>query len=63
MSNGDLDQLQLVAALAEQIYHRNSADDPITLTQLGVNPVSFDKDPNGLVPDTSTDNGTAYYSP
>jgi hypothetical protein len=31
MSTGDLSQIQLVAALTEQIYHRSANDNPITL--------------------------------
>jgi hypothetical protein len=32
----DLTQIQLAAALAEQVYRRNSADNPVTLGDLGV---------------------------
>ena len=34
MSTGDLSQIQLVAALAEQIYHRGANDGPIMLSIL-----------------------------
>jgi len=60
---GSLDQLQLMAALAEQIYHRNEDDFPITLDDLGVQSAGLITQPVGLQPDTTADNGTAYYSP
>jgi len=36
MPNTNLTELQLVAALAEEIYRRNADDIPITLDDLGV---------------------------
>jgi Ca2+-binding RTX toxin-like protein len=61
MSTSGLSGIQLAAALAEQIYHRNTTDDPITLGQLGLGTVDLGK-VSGLTSDDSVD-GTTYYSP
>ncbi len=53
-----LTQLQLAAALAEQVYNRNSDDDPITIGQLGLSVALLQQRPTGL-----TLNGGLYYSP
>jgi hypothetical protein len=52
-----LTPLQLLAALAEQVYNRSSNDDPITLGQLGMD-VAPIQQPLGLTP-----NRGFYYSP
>ncbi len=53
-----LTQLQLAAALAEQVYNRNADDNPISLGELGVDPVPNLPQPVGLTP-----NGGFFYSP
>ena len=62
MSTDDLSPIQFVAALAEQIYHRNANDDPITLGQLGATSIDLNE-VDGLTSSTTDANGTAYYSP
>jgi hypothetical protein len=65
MSMSGLSPIQLEAALAEQIYHRNENDARITLDQLGVKSVDLG-DIGGLTPNGSADdliNGVSYYSP
>jgi hypothetical protein len=52
-------QLQIGAALAEQVYNRNSNDGPISLDQLGVQSVLNLTQPPGLTPP----NDGFYYSP
>ena len=63
MSSFDINQLRLMAALAEQIYHRDEDDFPITLTDLGVSSAADIVTPAGLTPFTGDDHSTAYYSP
>lgn len=59
----DLTQIQLVAALSEQVYNRNASDDPITLRDLGVTPLAL---PNLSSFGTFQSNGSAgstlYYT-
>jgi hypothetical protein len=50
-------QMDLLAALAEQVYNRNANDDPITLNELGVAPAAI-----GAVSGLFF-SGTSYYSP
>lgn len=62
MSNAGLSGVQLVAALAEQIYHRNLNDDPIRLNTLGAAAIDVGNlEPSGLKSVSSVD-GVSYYS-
>jgi hypothetical protein len=65
MTNTNLSGVQLAAALAEQVYRRNSNDIPVTLTELGATPLTVTPaDPNQFATDRSTvDNATYYYTP
>ena len=63
---GTLSQIQLEAALAEQIYHRDTKDGPIGLDQLGVKPVDLGATIGGLVASGNANDlvsGMSYYSP
>jgi len=64
MSTSGLQGIQLAAALAEQIYHRNSADGSIQLSSLdGAQAIGVgDLRSAGLTDDSSVD-GVTYYSP
>jgi hypothetical protein len=60
MSNMNLSELQLVAALAEEIYRRDSGDIPVTLADVGVTAVDpTDLSITGLA--QATGNGAVYY--
>jgi hypothetical protein len=58
MSNTNLSELQLVAALAEEIYRRNGDDIPITLSELDATAVNVDAIA-GLT--QATGSGAVYY--
>src|SRR6266702_973801 len=60
MADAALTQLQLAAALAEEIYRRNASDNPIKLSDLGAQAVDV-VTPAGFSTDSSVD-GLTYYT-
>jgi len=56
-TNSELTGAQLAAALAEEIYRRNTLDQPVTLAALGVEAKTLTNTPDGLTP-----SGGFYYS-
>ncbi|MCC6780860.1 MAG: hypothetical protein IT537_30160 [Hyphomicrobiales bacterium] len=61
MANNQLPEIQLAAALAEEVYRRNLKDIPIKLADLGVTPRDFDQLTGFQRVDGSDSGGGVYY--